>query len=292
MSQTVDFYIGVDGGGSGSRLAIADPDGRELLRSQGGPAGLALGIDAAWRAILDNADRAFAELGVADWRRCRCAIGLGLAGVHHAAWADAFLRQAPDFAALALRDDGVVTLLGAHAGEPGAIVAVGTGVIGQAWFGGEDYRTVSGWGFPSGDEGSGAWLGLRAIRSLQKALDGRAVAGALSRSLLAHVGGSRERLLAWQAEANQTTYAQLSPLVLQHGYQDPTASALLSQAGEEIAAVAQALDPERRLPLALCGGLADALGPWLPAELRARIRSARGDAVAGALYLIQGVLRG
>ncbi|MFC4159699.1 BadF/BadG/BcrA/BcrD ATPase family protein [Chitinimonas lacunae] len=292
MSTTVDFLIGVDGGGSGCRLAIAGPDGRELIRSQGGPAGLALGIDTAWRAILDAIGQAFAQLGHPDWQFEHCAIGLGLAGVHHAAWAEAFAQQAPAFAALALRDDGVTTLLGAHHGEPGAIIAIGTGVIGQAWFGGEDYRTVSGWGFPSGDEGSGAWLGLRAVQATQKALDGRAPFGPLSQAVLAQVGGKRESLLGWQAHANQTTYAQLSPLVLQHGSNDPTALALLSQAGSEIAAVATALDPERRLPLALCGGLAEALGPWLPAELRSRVQPAHGDAVAGALSLIRGVLRG
>ena len=65
-------------------------------------------------------------------------------------------------------------LLGAHEGRPGAIVAAGTGSVGEALRRDGLRVAVGGWGFPVGDEGSGAWLGLRAMRETHRAIDGRA----------------------------------------------------------------------------------------------------------------------
>jgi glucosamine kinase len=109
----------------------------------------------------------------------------------------------------------------------------------------------------------------------------------LAQTLIDYVGGSAEHLFAWLGQANQTTYAQLAPLVLRHGPDDAAASAILHDAGKEIAQVATALDARGELPLALCGGLADALRPWLPDDLNKRAIAPRGDSTTGALRLIQ-----
>ncbi|KAK0359944.1 hypothetical protein LTR94_029266, partial [Friedmanniomyces endolithicus] len=61
-----------------------------------------------------------------------CAIGLGLAGVHNKEWAAAFRAANPGYAALTLDTDAFSTLMGAHGGRPGAIVAIGTGSVGEA----------------------------------------------------------------------------------------------------------------------------------------------------------------
>ncbi|HEY9100742.1 BadF/BadG/BcrA/BcrD ATPase family protein [Chitinimonas sp.] len=289
--MSIDYLIGVDGGGTGTRVVVADRDGRELKRAQGGPSGLGLGIEPAWQAVQATAASAFAELGV-SYSPVHCAIGLGLAGVHNAGWAQAFLRAAPGYAHIALDTDGFTTLLGAHGGQPGAIVAVGTGTIGEVWFGGDDKRTASGWGFPSGDEGSGAWIGLRAAQLAQKALDGRAPRGPLAEAVIAHWGGSVDAAFSWLGAATQTTYAQLTPLVIQTAASDPAADTILAQAGVEVAAIADALDPNHSLPLALCGGLAEALAAWLPPALLNRARPSQGDSATGALHLIRGRLHG
>ncbi|WP_269531188.1 BadF/BadG/BcrA/BcrD ATPase family protein [Chitinimonas sp. BJYL2] len=289
--MTFDYLIGVDGGGTGTRVVVADRAGQLLARASGGPSGLGLGIAPAWQAISAAVDQAFANLGSA-FAADRCAIGLGLAGVHNPIWAKAFLDAAPAYAAIALDTDGFTTLLGAHNGQPGAIVAVGTGTIGEAWYGGRDKRTVSGWGFPSGDEGSGAWIGLKAAQLAQKALDGRVQRGALASAVIERFGGNIDAAYGWLGQANQTTYAQLTPLVIQHGGSDADADAILTQAGQEIASVAHALDPHGALPLALCGGLAEALQAWLPEALRLRARQPQGDSATGALHLIRGRVHG
>jgi glucosamine kinase len=188
---------------------------------------------------------------------------------------------------MALDTDAFTTLLGAHGGEPGVIIAVGTGSVGLAWHGGQDRRLVGGWGYPSGDEGSGAWMGLRAVAHLQRTLDGRERGAALAAALAAACGSDRRSLARWLAAAGQTAYATLAPWVLQCAAQDPVARAIASGAGQHLLAMDRALDAERRLPLSLCGGLAGPLHPYLPPELTGRARSPRADAATGALRLLE-----
>ncbi|MEA3112283.1 MAG: glucosamine kinase, partial [Caballeronia sp.] len=60
---THKYLIGVDGGGSGTRVVLADTEGIELARATGGPSGLALGVERAWDAIEAACLRAFETVG-------------------------------------------------------------------------------------------------------------------------------------------------------------------------------------------------------------------------------------
>ncbi len=48
----MDLIIGVDGGGSGCRVAVADAAGTVLARAEGGPANIATDPEGADRSIL------------------------------------------------------------------------------------------------------------------------------------------------------------------------------------------------------------------------------------------------
>ena len=61
----IEYLIGVDGGGTGTRVRIARAGGQEIAQAQGGPSGLAHGIDKAWQAIGDAVAAAFRSAGVA-----------------------------------------------------------------------------------------------------------------------------------------------------------------------------------------------------------------------------------
>ncbi|MCG2585659.1 BadF/BadG/BcrA/BcrD ATPase family protein [Massilia sp. TS11] len=283
----IHYLIGVDGGGTGTRVRLARADGSLLAQGQAGPSGLAHGIDAAWQAIEQAIGQAFGAAGLAPAPMAERAIGLGLAGVHNRAWADQFRAADPGYARLVLSTDAYTTLLGAHGGQPGAIIALGTGSVGEVLQPDGVQREVGGWGFPAGDEASGAWIGLQAINYLQQVLDGRRPASALAQALDAACGGGRDAVQAWLARANQTAYASLAPLVLAHAADNAAARAILERAGAEVQRMANALDPDARLPLALCGGLAAPLRPYLPPALAARARDPLGDAAAGALQMIR-----
>lgn len=283
----IQYLIGVDGGGSGTRVRLANPDGVELARGAAGPSSLAYGVEAAWAAIQEAVAQAFAAAAIARPAPAKLAIGLGLAGVHTKQWAASFLRHDPGYTTIALETDAHTALLGAHGGRPGAVVAIGTGSVGEALRLDGQRHSVGGWGFPAGDEGGGAWIGLRAMGHAQRVRDGRAAPGALADAVSAACGGDADAIRAWVGVANQGAFAKLSSLVVEHGAGDPAARAILDEAGRHVARIALALDPDRGLPLALCGGLAQPLAPHLPAELRERLVPARADAAAGALQLIR-----
>ncbi len=282
----IDYLIGVDGGGTGTRVRLARLDGTELAQASGGPSALARGIANAWTTIDRAVQEAFAQIGIVAVPRAACAIGLGLAGVHNKVWKAEFIAANPGYAALALDTDGFTTMMGAHAGKPGAIVAIGTGSVGEAMLADGSKIEVGGWGFPAGDEASGAWMGLRALNHVEHVLDGRAEGRAFSREVIDFCGGSRDALQVWLGQATQTTYASLARFVVAHGETDPVARAILEHAGQEAAAIADALDPTHTLPLALSGGLGEVLRAWLPPQTLARCVPAQGDSAAGALRMI------
>jgi glucosamine kinase len=280
------YLIGVDGGGTGTRVALGNANGVELARAAAGPSGLGLGIARAWESIEAGCRAAFANAGLAfDWSRC--VLGCGLAGVNNPDWQAAFRDEAPPVAGLAVESDAYTTLLGAHGGEPGVVVALGTGSVAAALDAAGVCRIAGGFGFPSGDEASGAWFGLRAIVWAQQALDGRAPLDAFAQALLAHTHSTdRDSLIVWLCAANQTAYASLAPVVFAHR-EHPFAAKLLTEAGEAIAQLIGALDPSGALPAALSGGLGQLLREWVPQAARERLRAPLADSTSGALRLAQ-----
>jgi glucosamine kinase len=289
IDSLIDYLIGVDGGGTGTRVRLARADANfhvhELATATAGPSGLGLGIARAWAAVQDAVAAAFRTAGIDHPPLERIAIGLGLAGVHNKQWASEFIAANPGYARLHLETDAFTTLMGAHGGAPGAIVAIGTGSVGAVLAPDGSRREVGGWGFPAGDEASGGWIGLRAIGHVEQVLDGRRARSAFADAVIEACGGKRDAIQVWLGQATQTAYASLAPIVLEHAG-DPAARAILLAAGEEAAAIARALDPDEHLPLALCGGLGLLLRDWLPPGLAARARAPQGDSAAGALRMI------
>ncbi|SFL81416.1 BadF/BadG/BcrA/BcrD ATPase family protein [Rugamonas rubra] len=283
----IEYLIGVDGGGSGTRVRLARRDGVELAEGAAGPSGLLHGIAKAWASVEQAAGQAFAAAGLATPGRAHIAVGLGLAGVHNPEWAAEFVAANPGYAAVVLESDAYTTLLGAHAGRPGAIIALGTGSVGEILQADGTRHEVGGWGFPAGDEAGGAWIGLRAASHMEQVVDGRRASSDYARAVIEACGGNRHAIQVWLANASQTQYAQLARIVLQHADSDAEARALLLEAGRQVALIGSALDAAGTLPIALCGGLAAPLRAYLPPALLARVVPPQGDSAAGALRLVQ-----
>jgi glucosamine kinase len=283
----IQFTLGVDGGGTGTRARLWTAEGTLVGQGEAGPSALGQGIEQAWRHIGQAVERAFVAAGLPPAEPSRCAIGLGLAGAVAPHLSADFFRSAPDYALIVLEADGRTALIGAHGGEPGAIIAIGTGAIGEARH--RDGRRVaaSGWGFPVGDEASGAWLGLKAMQVAHRALDGRAPAGALARAVWAQVSDRPEALLEWCARAGQNGYAQLAPRVFESAGTDPAAAALLDEAAREIDAIAQALDPAGTLPVVLLGSVGLQMAARVSPGLHSRLVKPKGDGIDGAYRLVR-----
>ncbi|MFG6464095.1 BadF/BadG/BcrA/BcrD ATPase family protein [Roseateles sp. DXS20W] len=275
------WWVGIDGGGTSTRALVADADGRVLGRGESGASALNQGVEQAWRHIAE----AIARAGVPGLQLRDCALGLGLSGTGVPAQLQGFVAADPGVARLALVTDGFAGLLGAHGGRPGGLLISGTGSVAEALLEDGSHRMTGGWGWQIGDEGSGAWLGQQAMKVAQAAYDNRAPRGTLADSVYAVTGPTREELLAYCAQAGQGGYASLARLVFESEASDPAAAALLDAGARALDQLALSLHPT--LPLALAGSIALRLAPRLSAALQSRRVEPQGDAVAGALWLIQ-----
>jgi glucosamine kinase len=287
----VDYLIGVDGGGSGTRARVTGVRGEKVGAGSAGPSALQQGIPQAWEHVLHAVRRAFESAGRAVPPWDRCVLAAGLSGVSHAPWRDAFLAGDPGFAALEAETDSFTMLLGAHGGAPGAILIAGTGSIAEALRADGSRATVGGWGFRVDDEGSGGWLGLQAVRHGLAAFDGRANPSALARRVWMHCGDERESLQDWCGSAGQFEFAQLARAVFECEESDPVASRLLAQATSALEELALAIDPRGRLPLAVSGSIGERLAPRMRPFVRSRIVPAQAGPDEGALTLARRLLQ-
>jgi len=284
---TIRYVIGIDGGGTGTRARLTRADGEVLGFAEAGPSALGQGVQQAWKNVSQAIEGSFHAANVQAWQPAECAVGLGLAGAIVPKHNRDFMQVANRFGEIELANDGYTALLGAHGGGPGAIVAAGTGSIGEALRNDGAHVSVGGWGYPVGDEGSGAWLGMRAMREAQLASDGRGPAGPLVHAIRAVAGNSREALLAWCERAGQHAYAALAPLVFDTEATDIRSAQLLNDAARAIDGIVLALDPDGRLPLVVTGSIGQRLQRRLAPSIRARLVEPAGDAVDGALRLIR-----
>ena len=294
MSKTrdlSDLFVGVDGGATKTLLRIEDAEGRVLGHGHGGAANIRLSVEESWRSILDALAQALAQAGFGlddVSRRLHC--GAGIAGTEVAAARDHFVTASHPFASLVVRSDGYTACLGAHGGEDGAVIAVGTGTIGFQVEGGRESR-VGGWGFPHGDEGGGALLGLEAVRKTLQWLDGREPVDPLLEAVSAHFDGDQGRLVSWANAAGETEFGEIAPLVLEHARKEtPLALSIVRAAAAELDRVGKALADKSQRPLPCCmlGGLGKFYEPFLGKALRDRLAPGRFDSVQGALILARG----
>lgn len=283
--MTRPIFLGVDGGGTGCRARFEDADGNVLGQGIAGPATSRLGIgklaaaiETAWRAAA-----AEAELSQADLARVRA--GFGIAGYNRKGIPDALRALPHPFASAAYDTDAIAACLGAHDGADGAIVIAGTGSVGIGRVGGRDLR-VGGYGFPISDEGSGADLGLQAVRLALRAHDGRRETSALLRAVMARFGDDPIAAVDWMDKAGATEYATFAPLVMRHADSgDPAARRIVQDAAEQIDGLVRALLAQGAPRVALLGGLASAIEAWLSPDVRRRLTPPLKDAVSGAIRL-------
>ncbi len=284
MTERAVFYLGIDGGGTGCRARLTDAIGRGIGEGRGGPATLRLGADAAWAAVMTAAGQALDQARVPP-AAAAVYVALGLAGTSRAEQREALLASPHPFAGLLVASDAETACRGAHGGADGGIVIAGTGSIAFALVKGRKIQ-IGGHGFPISDAGSGADIGLEAVRAALRAQEGLEVASPLSVAILAALGGDAAAAVTWMDRATATEYAALAPAVVAHVHKgDETATRIMQTAGARIAALIDALFARDVPRVALLGGLAEPLTPWLPLKIAQRLTPPQGDGVDGALLM-------
>jgi len=284
-AQSVPLFVGVDGGGTGCRARIEDAHGSLLGSGIAGPATLRVGVDRAFVEVEKACCAAAEDAGLRTSALASMYAAVGLAGVGRKGLREQLERHSHPFRSVIYIHDATIACIGAHGGRDGGIVIVGTGSVGFAVVGGREFR-IGGYGFPISDEGSGADLGLHAIRMALRAHDKRAVGTSLTREVMQRFTDDPFEAVAWMDRATATDYATFAPLVMRHADAgDPVARRIVRDAAEQIDELVRRLSECGATRVALLGGLASSMQPWLAPDVQRQLVSIEGDAVDGALYL-------
>jgi glucosamine kinase len=262
------IVLGMDGGGTQTRVAVATAAGEIIGRSKAGACNLAtVQTPAALAAALAAADRALAEAG--QERAAVTALCAGVAGVSYIERRDQFqagLQSAFPRAHVAVEPDYAVALAGATGGAPGVIVIAGTG---SAAYGenadGERHKTGA-YGYLIDDGGSGYGVGRAALAAVLRAADGTGEPTRLSVHILEALGLSSPADLipgVYGGGITRVQIAALSRTVAEAAQEDEdaVARAILMRAGGTLAhlthGVTQRLfaDAQTPFPVVPIGGL-------------------------------------
>jgi N-acetylglucosamine kinase-like BadF-type ATPase len=312
-----DAYLGVDAGGTHTCAVVATGDGRSAI-VQAGPANwTTLGPDRSSAAIADAASGALAEIGLEAGSLTRACVAL--AGYYprwHQKAAHTAIQTALPEVPVRLVTDLVAAWAGATHGEPGIVLAAGTGAVayGKDSFG--SAGRAGGWGPLFGDEGGGYWIGIEALRAVARSLDGRGPATSLGQSVWLWANASDPAAPADPAtrteQALRAVYrdawprdkvAFAAPFVARHAAAGDRVSAeILKRAAAELGALVLSVAQQLRwgagpIPVYGVGGVFEAGPPlleplerWLAAALpTAHWRAPRGSPVEGALRLAREV---
>lgn len=269
------LFLGIDGGGTGCRAAVADAQGRILGQGAAGPANVNTDMEGARRNILAATEQALAGTGVAMATLCAT---LGLAGAN-VSGAARRLAPALPFARVEIVSDAITAARGALGQNDGIVAALGTGSVFAVSRGGA-LRQYGGRGFVLGDEGSGAVLGRALLAEALRAEDGFAPLTPLLRAVLEEFAGA-EGIIAFATRARPVDFAALAPRVV--AGDDPAARQLFDRATEEVGRIIAVLQQGGNLPVVYLGGLA----PHYAARLSARwdTRAALGSSLDGAVQM-------
>lgn len=165
----MSVVLGIDGGGTRTRASIADGERVLAFAEMGSIKRLRVGAQVAednLRALLKEVYR---QAGVSGVR----AATAGVASASMPGVAEWITEVFSDFGVerSEVVGDEVIALDAAFKGGPGILQIAGTGsnCIGRAPGGGRE--SAGGWSSRLGDEGSGYWIGLQAVRNALKAYD-------------------------------------------------------------------------------------------------------------------------
>lgn len=285
------LIVGVDGGGTKTKVVVADEQGRELATVTGAGSAARPGeIAQAAGVIAETVRAALAACDHADeLPRVLCA---GLAGAgrepeRHGV-RDALVRL--DVAEhVLIEPDATIALEDAFGDGPGILLVSGTGsaCFGRAPTG--TFGRCGGWGPVVGDEGSGGWIGKRTLSIVAAAADGREPETALLPAVLTALElDTSDGLIGWAADATPAAMAKLASTVITVAATgDLRANSLMAMAAEELVTHVRALarqlfaDERAAIPVALAGGLMER-GSFLRKLVEHRLKSAVPGAIVRA----------
>ena len=286
-----EIVAGVDGGGSKTRVIVGTAEGEVLAEMTGEGSALSTReTEEAAQTIGALIRQAVNSVAFEDIRPRR--VVAGVSGAGRPATQRALLAALEDMEIadeVVVVGDGEVAFYDAFAEGPGILLISGTGSIAHGRGPSGQAARCGGWGPFVGDEGSGRWIGRRALAMVAAAADGREPPTELTGAILtaAQLNEPTE-LIQWSIAASGKDLAALAPVVLSTAANgDLRANALVGLAVEELVLHIRTLavklfgDERAHIPVAVGGGLM-LKGSLLRKRLEGRLRSAVPGAVVQA----------
>lgn len=270
--------LGIDAGGTKTVCYLADEQANIVGEGRSGGANLQahgeLEVEKVLHAVIEQAygDRAVLP----------AAVCLGVAGVDRAEddrIIRGIMRRFGFRARTLVVNDALVALVAGVGDEPGVVLIAGTGSIAYGVNQDGFAARAGGWGHVLGDEGSGYWIGRKALSAAVRASDGRASRTRLSALILEHFGVNEAAGLVREVydKANQKqVIAALGPIVERARAEgDVVAADILLTAASELtraaASVIERLEMRgRAFQTVLAGGVFRVI-PWLVDEVTRRL---------------------
>jgi len=280
----VSFVIGIDGGGTSCRAALATSDCRILARAKTGSANIHSDWTGARANIVAAARKAFVEAGEDPGLIPRTPAVLGLAGANVGTYQQQLEAILP-FSTSVVETDALIALEGAVGAGDGAIAILGTGTAYLARMG-DEQKPIGGWGFLIGDQASGARIGRDLLEETLLAHDGIREASPMTEAVMAIYRDDPRDMVEFTLGAKPGDFGGYAPMVFDYAAKgDAVANAIVDRATAAIEASLRALNLHADHPLCLLGGLAPLYAPRLSADFQPLLREPLQDALGGAVAM-------
>ncbi|WP_068373740.1 BadF/BadG/BcrA/BcrD ATPase family protein [Paraglaciecola hydrolytica] len=288
MTNNTPLYVGIDGGGSKCSAILFNAKGAVLSQGIAGSANAARDFSNTLVSIVESVRLALINAGLGSDSMAGLQVGAGLAGACVPSVNSQLKSWKHPFASFSATSDLMTACYGAHGGNEGALLIVGTGSS-AARMQNNKLTQFGGHGFVLGDKGSGAWFGRAAVASTLEALDGLIPLSDLHDMVLNKLGlNSSAALVQTMINASPSQFATLAPDIIELALlHDLSALNLVKEGAAYLDKLCLRTLHGTSLSMVLMGGLAPSIEHWFSPELRQRIVKAQAGPEWGAMRLLQ-----
>jgi len=280
----VTFVLGIDGGGTSCRAALATADGAILGRAKAGAANIRSDLTGARTNIVEAARQAFLAAGEDPDLIPQTPAVLGLAGANVGTYKQQLEAILP-FSRSSVETDAEIALEGAVGSGDGAMAILGTGTAYMVRKNGKS-RPIGGWGFQVGDQGSGARIGRDLLEQTLLAYDGVREPSPLTAEMMGVFRNNPQDVVEFTTNAKPGDFGGFAPKVFDYAAKgDAVATWIVDKAVADVEASLGVLGLEAGDPLCLLGGLAPLYAPRLSERHRALLKTPLDDALGGAVRM-------
>lgn len=169
-----EFYIGIDSGGTKCELLITDVNKKIIFNKTFKGVHYSLTGAGLYTKTVSGFIKNSLKTAKLNLKNC-ITVGIGVAGAREESDRSnlkKFFGKELNHKSILITTDAMTALYGAFEGSEGIILISGTGSVLYGYSNGKITR-VGGWGRIIGDEGSGYWIGKRALNLVMKEFDER-----------------------------------------------------------------------------------------------------------------------